>query len=216
MTTSERARDRGRRRSRTLRAALGQELRDARIAAGLSQRTVARLAGMSQSTVSHTERGLRPDLSIDEASVLCAILGLSLFLRAYPEGPPVRDAASLRLIERFLSGVSPAFRGRREVPVAGAGDLRAWDLALEGPAIVAVDAETRLTDVQSLLRRLQLKQRDSGIDCIVLLVSATRHNRAVINLHRLALASILPLGTRQIMRALRRGEAPPASGIVLL
>ena len=186
------------------------------MAAGLSQRYVARLAGTSQSKVSRTERAMRPNLTIDEASAMCAVLGLSLAVRAYPEGLPVRDAASLRLLERFRARISESFSWRREVPVAGFGDLRAWDAMLDGPATVGVDAETRITDVQALQRRLQLKQRDSGIACIVLLVAATRHNRLVLRLHRQALASTLPLDTGQVMRALRRGEAPPASGIVLL
>jgi len=79
-----------------------------------------------------------------------------------------------------------------------------------------VDAETRLRDVQALLRRLELKWRDSEVPRLVLLVAGTHHNRRVVREHRAALLSTLPLDTAQVLRALRAGEAPPQNGIVLL
>lgn len=214
--TVDRARDRGRREARALLAALGSELRTARLDAELGQRDVARVTGLSQTMVSRTERSLRPNVTVEEAALICASLGLRLSLRAYPVGSAVRDAAQLRLLARLRAQVSTAFRWRTEVPVGGRGDLRAWDVVLDGPASIGVDAETRLHDIQALQRRLELKLRDSGVSRVILLVAATRHNRAVLREHRAALSSTLPLDTREVLQALRAGEALRGSGIVLL
>ena len=85
MGTMERARDRGRRQARRLQASLGIEFRDARIAAGLSQSWVARVTGLSQTKVSRTERATVP-LSMDDAALVAAALGLRLSVKAYPAG----------------------------------------------------------------------------------------------------------------------------------
>ena len=67
---------------------LGSEIRAAREGAGLSQTAVARAAGMSHAEVSRIERGTAPWLNIVEASELCAVVGLDLWLRAYAGGDP--------------------------------------------------------------------------------------------------------------------------------
>jgi hypothetical protein len=153
---------------------------------------------------------------LDELAQHCAALGLRLSLRVYPDGSPVRDAAQLRLLERFRPIVASHFRWRSEVPVAGHDDLRAWDVVLDGPALIAVDAETRLRDVQAVQRRIELKRRDSGLPLVILLVASTHHNRSVLREYRAALASTFPLDTRVVLAALRAGRAPDGSGIVLL
>jgi transcriptional regulator with XRE-family HTH domain len=216
MATMDRARDRGDRHARKLAAMVAQELRETRLSAGVSQAQVAQVAGLPQSRVSRTERIDGPAPRLDELARHCAVLGLSLSLRMYPEASSVRDAGQLRLLERLRAVVSSEFRWRTEVLVAGHGDLRAWDAFLDGPAEVAIDAETRLHDIQALQRRTELKLRDSGVACVVLAVAGTEHNRAVLKEHRAALASTLPLDTREVLAALRSGRAPAASGIVLL
>ena len=105
---------------------------------------------------------------------------------------------------------------RFEVGLAVPGDKRAWDAWLDGPGDIAIDAETRLQDVQDLQRRLELKWRDSGRPRVVLVVSASRHNRRVIREHRAALACTLPLDTREVLASLRVGEVPRANGIVFV
>jgi transcriptional regulator with XRE-family HTH domain len=196
--------------------AIAQELRDARLAAGLSQDHVAQAAGLGQSRISRTERGEPPTPRLDELVRHCVALGLRLSVRPYPAGTPVRDAAQLRLLARFRAMLGGSWAWRSEVPVGRDGDLRAWDALLEGPGVVAIDAETRLRDLQALQRRTELKQRDSGVPYVVLLVADTHHNRAVLREYRPALASTFPLDSRAVMGPLRAGRVPSASGIAIV
>ena len=216
MATVDRARDRGHRQAGKLLRELGSELREARLAAGFSQRHVAQVAGLNQSRVSRTERVRRVPPGIDELAAHCAVLGLRLSLKAYPEGSPVRDVAQLRLLERLRARIDTRFRWRSEVPIGNAGDLRAWDVQLDGPGSIGIDAETRIYDIQALQRRTETKWRDSGVDRVVLLVASTRHNRNVLNEHRETLRSTFPSDTPEVMAALRRGRLPGNNGVVLL
>jgi transcriptional regulator with XRE-family HTH domain len=212
----ERIRAKGAHQARSIAISIAQELRDARIAAGLSQDQLASAAGLRQSRISRTERAELPTARLDELVRHCVALGLRLSVRPYPAGTPVRDAAQLRLLARFRGMLDASYTWRSEVPVGGKGDLRAWDALLEGPGVVAIDAETRLRDMQALQRRTELKQRDSGVPCVVLLVADTHHNRAVLRDHRPVLASTFPLDTRAVMSALRAGRVPSASGIAII
>jgi hypothetical protein len=157
-----------------------------------------------------------PAPRIDELAAHCTAVGLRLSLNAYPTGSAVRDAGQLRLIERLRAVVGRHFSWRSEVPVGGQGDLRAWDVVLDGKVSIGIDAETRLHDFQALQRRIELKWRDSRLPRIILLVADTRHNRAVLREHRVALLSTFPLGAREVLAALRAGEAPGANGILQL
>ena len=103
-----------------------------------------------------------------------------------------------------------------EMPLPIPGDLRAWDALIRLDDHVAVEAETRLGDVQALDRRVQLKLRDGGVDIVILLVSDTAHNREILDVHRNALRSTFPLDGRQLLPVLRVGRAPSASGILVL
>lgn len=178
--------------------------------------TVARTAGLRQSRISRTERAAGPAPRLDERAAHCAAVGLRLSVKAYPSGSALRDEGQLRLIARLRRFVGDGFRWRTEVPVAGPGDMRAWDVVLEGAATVAVDAETRLHDLQALQRRIELKWRDGSIPRLVLLVADTRHNRDVLRAHRAALLSTFPLGMRETAAALRAGQVPDANGILVL
>lgn len=216
MPLTERARDRGNQNARRMLLDLATELRDARHTAGISQARVALVAGLNQSRVSRTERAQRVPPRLDELARHCAALGLRMSIKVYPEGAPVRDAGQLRLLARFRALVGDAYRWRTEVPVAGRGDLRAWDVVLDGPTMIGIDAETRLHDVQALQRRCELKWRDGRLPCIVLVVARTRHNRAVLGEHRDALSSTFPLDSRAVLAALRDGRVLDGNGIVLV
>jgi transcriptional regulator with XRE-family HTH domain len=192
------------------------ELREARLAAGLSQLAVGNAARMSYSEVSRIERARLPGVSVDQFCRLFAVVGLDFSARSYPFGLPLRDAAQVALLARFEALLHPSLRLRREVPLPNDSDLRAWDAVIygAGPA-VAVEAETRLRDVQALLRRIELKKRDGDVARLILLVADTRTNRRIVR-ETEALFGEFPIGSRSILAALRRGRDPGGSGIVIL
>ena len=196
---------------------MGQEVRGARLAAGLSQLAAGGAAGMSHAQLGRIERGELRELTVDQLSRACSAVGLKLVVRAYPDGDPVRDAAQLAVLDRFRACLQPGTPWRTEVPLPIAGDRRAWDgVATLRDGALGVEAESRLRDIQALERRLGLKLRDGGLERVVLVVSDTRSNRRVLDLHRDALRSLLPLDGRAILRALRAGLLPEASGILLV
>lgn len=183
--------------------------------AGLRQTDVARATALTQSTISRAERGRQRTFTLEGLATHCAALGLRLSLKVYPEGLPVRDAGQLALLARFRELIPGSYDWHLEVAIGDAGDGRAWDAVLGGPVAIGVDAETRLTDVQALLRRLETKARDSDVDHVVLLVLDSRWNRRVLREYEALLAINLPLSSRAMMSALADGRDPGASGIVL-
>ncbi len=159
-------------------------------------------------------------MTLVEVGAWCAVVGLDLTIRTYPAGDPIRDRAQLALIERFRRRLHPSIRWRTEVPIPLPGDLRAWDGEAIGrmphPWRVRVEAETRLADGQALARRLGLKVRDDPGGHVVLVVSDTRANRLALGTIRAGSRELLPLGTREILKALAAGREPSGSGIVVL
>lgn len=217
MAATQRTVDEARRRLRRLLLEIGRELRDVRIGAGLSQAAVARAASLSPAQVSRIERGAMLHVATEDVVRVAAVLGLEPSLRLYPVGDPIRDAAQLSLLERLRSRLHPSLGWRTEVPLPIAGDRRAWDAVVRGPDfIIAVEAETRLHDVQAMQRRVSLKRRDGAVDHVALLIAGTRHNREVLAGSRHALRSDFPLDTRALLRALADGADPGADGVLLL
>lgn len=106
---------------------------------------------------------------------------------------------------------------RTEVPFPTPGDRRAWDgyAALHGRR-AGCEAETRPRDTQALERRLALKARDGSVDVLILVVADTPGNRRLLDAHREVLRGLLPLDTRQVLGAFRRGALPDRSGLVVL
>jgi transcriptional regulator with XRE-family HTH domain len=217
MGTKERPADVGRARGRRIVIDLGNELGRARRQHGLSQAAVGRAVRISRSQVGRIERGEVQGLSLMAAAGLLAVVGLELSARAYPAGSPIRDVAHGALLSRFRAMVATTVAWRFEVPVGNPGDQRAWDaVMLIGSVQIAVEAETRPNDVQALQRRLAAKRRDDPeIAGLVLLLSKTRYNRALLKEHGEALRADCPLPASAVMAALAAGRAPAGSGIVL-
>ncbi len=172
---------------------------------------------MSETMFGRIERGTLPNVTVRQLATACAAVGLKFTGRPFPDGDPVRDSAHARLLERLRVRVRDRGRWRTEVLVTGGSDSRAWDahLLLEGVP-VAIEAEMRLTDIQALDRKIALKQRDSGVDIVILLVADTVGNRRALAAHRESLRARFPLDTRAVLAALGAGQAPSASGIVIL
>src|SRR5256714_4540873 len=217
MGSTERRRDRGRRAADRVLRLVATEIRDARLTSGASQRAVAVAAGMSHTELSRIERGQTPWLTVDALCRIAAVVGLDPSLRFYPAGPPLRDAPQRALLGRFHGRLHPSLLWGTEVPIRGQDDLRAWDALVTGPGFrVAVEAETRLHDVQALERRIALKLRDGGIERVALVVADTRRNRGVLSATGKLLAVSFPVPARALLEALSAGRDPGGSGIVCL
>jgi transcriptional regulator with XRE-family HTH domain len=216
VSTRERPADRGRRRASEAFQHLGRDVRSARIGAGLSLRVVAKATGTSHQQLLRFERGRTDHMPVQDLGAWCATVGLDLVLRAYPAGDPIRDAGQQRLLDRLRPQVHHSLTFRTEVPLPIHGDLRAWDLliAAEGWRI-AVEAETVVDDVQALERRLNRKQRDGGIEVLILLVADTRRNRRAIESAPASFAGFSRDG-RATLRALRAGQRLDRNAIVFL
>ncbi len=195
---------------------LGDELRHARLAAGLSQARVAAAAGVTQGVISRVERGVAPFPDIVEAARIARIVGLELSVRCFPAPGQLRDAVHVALIQRFLARLGPGITYFLEAAIQS-NDQRAWDVLLTvGATRIGVIAETRIRDLQALLRREYQTQHDSGVELLLLLVAESRHNTAALNEAGLLVAESFPLRTRAVMTRLSRGQAPEANGIVIL
>jgi transcriptional regulator with XRE-family HTH domain len=186
------------------------------MASGLSTRAVARLTGVSHTQVIRIERGLAPHVDIGVLARMAAVVGCELSMGIDPVGAPVRDKAHLALLGRFAARLHPSIAWRTEVPIPIAGDLRSADgTAATNDFGAIVEAETRLEDVQAVVRRLRSKQRDLGVPRAILLVNGTRHNRNVIR-QLPDLRREFPIDTRHCLLALGRGEDPGDDCMVIL
>ena len=79
-----------------------------------------------------------------------------------------------------------------------------------------VDAETHVGDAQAVLRRVAIKQRDSNVGCVILLLAATRHHRDVLRQLGGALVAQYPVSARRALAALKEGRSPAGNSIILL
>jgi len=157
-------------------------------------------------------------VSIDRLARLLAVVGMDLSVRAYPAGPPIRDAGHVRLIGRFRERISSGgWVWRSEVPVAGLGDLRAWDGQLVGSGLtIATEIETRLRDVQATQRRLELKRRDGTVDRLLLVVADTRTNHGAMEAAADLLSAAYPVSARAALAALAAGRDPGGDALIVL
>jgi hypothetical protein len=209
--------DRGREQATRIIASTGGEVRLARRSGGTSIRTASASVGMSETTFGRIERAKLPTVTVEQLALACASVGLKFAARSYPDGAPVRDVAHMRLLQRLRDQLPAGIVVRTEVPIPILGDLRAWDLQFRlGSETIGIEAETGLSDVQALDRRIALKIRDSPVTLVMLLLADTTANRRTLAEHRDALRSGFPLDTRAILAALRTGRPPSASGIVVL
>lgn len=192
-------------------------MRSARLAAGLTLRDVGKAVGVVASTVLSHEparrRGERPGPLARHA----AVVGMRLRIKAYPEGAPIRDAAQVALVRAFRDRIGTALKLQLEQLVVGTpGDMRAFDATLALPGGCGVEFITRFHDCQAQLRAVLLKQRDSGVARLVIVVKATHANRRAVASAADIIATTLPLGTRATLAALAMGHDPGENALVLL
>jgi transcriptional regulator with XRE-family HTH domain len=221
MATKETRVQRGRRRGRSLLSRAILELHAARAANGLSQQALARHAGSSSSAIGRLLANERRDVGVVELSQVASVLGYEVSLNLYPVGDALRDRGQLRVGQRFDARLCDAWRVTNETLLPGAGEQRAWDklLRLVGsvpPHLVGVDIETRVHDIQALVRRTRARERDGQVDAILIVLADTHHNRRFADELRAVLGAAYATAASAIFRALRTGTALPGSGVVLV
>jgi transcriptional regulator with XRE-family HTH domain len=215
------------RRIRTLRRALGTELRQNREDQGHSQRAIAHAAGIDPSHLCRIEAG-DTSASLESLSRAAAALGGEIRLRFYPgTGTRIRDHLSAAVTDALLQNLHPRWKRFLEVPVyrPSRGVI---DLVLHDPEASVVVA----SEIQSELRRLEQTVRWShqkqdalpsadlwariGSPTIssLMVIRSTRTNRLVVNEHTSLLATALPARTADVLAALRHEGAWPGAGIV--
>jgi Helix-turn-helix len=204
-------------RGRNLTETVLKELRLGRRDRNLSETMVGDALGISASQYSRLERGLVRGVTIEQASIVLSAVGLSLSVRVFPGGEPLRDAAHAALLDRLRGQVHRSLRVFAEVPMPMAGDWRAWDLVVVGASWRhAFEGETRPRDLQALERRLNLKARDSGVDGASLLLLDSAHNRAFVRAHAASLRELFPVPSERALKLLRAGVDPGKGSVILL
>ena len=174
--------------------------------------------GISASELSRVERGLAPWVDVPTLSRVSAVVGLDLWIRTYPGGEPLRDAAHPALLDAFRSVVAASMNLRMEVPIGDPRDLRAWDVVAteaSGDAC-GVELDTRLVDAQDQLRRVTMKRHDGNVDRVLIVLSDTRSNRTALRAAAGLFQSEFSLDRDEILSALADGRIPPRDGVLLL
>lgn len=97
------------------------------------------------------------------------------------------------------------------------GDLRAWDaLVSRQNWRCGIEAETHPQDGQALERRIALKQRESDVDSVILLLLDSRHNRAFVREYADFLRERFPVPGARALELIGVGVPPGGNAVVLL
>ena len=218
MATRETRLERGRRKGRTLAARLMSELLTTRQTLNVSQRSLSSELGYSQTTLVRQERLADIDqLSFVEVAAIASLLGLELAASLHPVGDPIRDRGHQALLSRFRGVLAPGIRAVAEAPLPKPGDRRTWDLAIRiATQRVGIEAETRVRDAQWLTRRIRERERDGGMDEVLLVLAETAVNRRLLPDILEALGPRFATSPRLILKALRVGQPIPGSGVLLV
>lgn len=193
--------------------ALGEEFRECRLTLNVSQEHVAAATRIYRNRYGRIEGGRCPNVTLAELNRIGSVLGLTIAVRTYPAGPPVRDAGHATRLATFLGAAAPPLAYRIEVPlpiVEGRAERRAWDAVLFGnPGRCGVELEMRLRDVQALMRRIDLKRRDDAMESFLLLVADTRDNRQILAEFDGLFRDLPRLPRRSVRNAFAEGRLPP-------
>ena len=217
MATTKRATAEARRHWIRTSAEVGDQLRTARLVRGISQARLGATIGVSQAEISRRELGRSHRVLGESLAVHAAAIGLRLSVKLWPIGGGVRDAGQARLVAAFVARAGRQWKVTLEAPIPQAGDLRAVDVLLgRGETRIAVEAITRLADVQAQVRAAQLKARDVRASRLILAIAGTHANRRELSAVAPALISAFDMDTRRLMSALVAGRDPGRDGIVVL
>jgi hypothetical protein len=180
-------------------------------------REVGRRVGVSATTVLNLERVATPGAPPELLGKVSAAVGLRVRIKAYPEGPPIRDAPSVALIREFSAELRGGAAMRVEQAVTNdPNDQRAFDATLDLPGGCGLEFITRFHDCQAQVRAANLKQRAGGLGRLFIVVKDTHANRRAVAAAWDVIETTFPLGTRAVMSALRQGRDPGGNGLVFI
>ena len=213
-----RPRRRGARRARAQSEAAGAEVARARAALGLSRLGASRLAGISPDTQRRVEED-DPAIQLDTLCAAGEAVGLDTVVRVYPgREPALRDTGQLGIAEHLCRLAHPLWQPGMEVPAGDHGE--ACDIAFMSPTeILATEIDRLLLDFQDRYRRNDRKRRWLAARHqrpvrLVMVIEDTPRNRCAVAPHARFIASVLPAGTREVLRALRSGRPLGRDGLV--
>jgi transcriptional regulator with XRE-family HTH domain len=197
------------------------ELRDARVGAGLSREQMAQALDWSASALLRVEADRLEDVGVIRLCEMASVLGCELSIGLHPIGDPIRDKGQQAVGARLDAILAPLWRVTNETLLPGGSELRSWDKLLRLKDVtprhlVGVDIETRIRDIQELVRRTRLRERDGETDAILIVLSDSAVNRRLVDQLRDALGPGYATSPRLILRALRAGERLPGSGVILV
>jgi hypothetical protein len=173
--------------------------------------------GWTRSRYARVESDALIDVGLEDVCVAASVLGREVSVGLHPTGAAVRDAGQLHLGQKLRGILNPAFRALSEVLLPRVGDRRSWDMLLRlRGQVIGVELETRIRDVQWLVRRLRERERDGGVDLILLVLSDSATNRRLLRHLLDNLGPDWQTSPRVLLRSLRNGEPITGSGVVLL
>ena len=221
MSTRETRVQRGRRRAARLLARTIGELRDARINLGVSQGALAAEVGCTASNIWRLEALEYREVALVRLSEIASVLGYELALTVHPIGDGMRDKGQQAIAERFRALLSDAWQLTTEQLLPMPGDRRSWDLFVRLVGVseggrVGVDIESRVHDVQMLVRRTRERERDGGADRILIVLSDSAANRRLAPQLREALGPSYATSPRVLLRQLREGKPLTGSGLLMI
>jgi hypothetical protein len=176
---------------------------------------------VDRSIITRLEHAAFDDLGIVRLSEIASVLGYEVSVGLHPIGDPLRDKGQLACGRRFEAMLHDRWRVTDETLLPGAGEQRAWDKLLRlvdatPRYLVGVDIESRIWDVQAIVRRTRQRERDGQVDHILIVLADTAHNRRVAGELRNGLGADYQAGARSLLAGLRRGERLVGPGVVLV
>jgi hypothetical protein len=221
VATRETRFQRGRRHGLALVRRTIRELRDARVLAGISHDQMGKELGGSGSAYGRFETFQLDDVGLVRLAEIASLLGYEVSLGLHPIGEPIRDKGQRACASRFDALLSDRWRVTDEALLPGPGQQRAWDKLLRlidssPPYLVGTDIESRVHDIQAIVRRTRARERDGNVDHILIVLADTAHNRRVFDELVRSLGDACTTPSRDIVTALRAGTPLPGSGVVLV
>lgn len=179
---------------------------------------MAARAGVAPDSVRRVEHG-DPHVQLNTLCAVAEAVGIDIVVRAYPgRAPSLRDAGQLGVAERIRSMAHATWHVEVEVTAGDHG--QAIDLCLFGATeILAIEIDRLLLDFQeqyrrNVLKREYLAERHRRPIRLVMVVLDTDRNRRAVQEHRAFIESILPAGSREVLRSLRTGGPLTRDGLL--